>query len=202
MQQRNMMRRANADTYDPKQRIVGGITLFIIMLLIYSSLKLVLGFASVPKGYVLEPAKQDEELDSITVASASTSTANKKTNQVRASVTNKRLPASFVFLDLDGNAMQPENYQNIFNSPSDLYAANGGETKWYIQAAAFRSEERAQSFAQQIQDKNIAPEVYIIPMGKWFLVRLAPETDRNIVKQQSRQFRRSLHVRPAIKKIN
>ncbi|WP_069469832.1 SPOR domain-containing protein [Candidatus Marithrix sp. Canyon 246] len=201
MQQRNMMRRANADTYDPKQRLVGGITLFIIMLLIYSSLKLVLGFASVPKGYVLEPAKQDEELDSITVAT-STSTATKKINQVRASVTNKRLPASFVFLDLDGNAMQPENFQNVFNSPSELYADNDGETKWYIQAAAFRSEERAQSFAQQIQDKNIAPEVYIIPMGKWFLVRLAPETDRNIVKQQSRELRRSLHVKPAIKKIN
>ncbi len=196
-----MMRRANADTYDPKQRLVGGITLFIIMLLIYSSLKLVLGFASVPKGYVLEPAKQDEELDSITVAT-STSTATKKINQVRASVTNKRLPASFVFLDLDGNAMQPENFQNVFNSPSELYADNDGETKWYIQAAAFRSEERAQSFAQQIQDKNIAPEVYIIPMGKWFLVRLAPETDRNIVKQQSRELRRSLHVKPAIKKIN
>jgi len=196
-----MMRRVNADTYDPKQRIVGGITLFIIMLLIYSSLKLVLGFASVPKGYVLEPAKQDEELDSITVAT-STSTANKKTNQVRASVTNKRLPASFVFLDLDGNAMQPENFQNIFNSPSELYADTGGETKWYIQAAAFKSEERAQSFAQQIQDKNIAPEVYIIPTSKWFLVRLAPETDRNIVKQQSRELRRSLHVKPAIKKIN
>jgi cell division septation protein DedD len=201
MQQRNMMRRANADTYDPKQRIVGGITLFIIMLLIYSSLKLVLGFASVPKGYVLEPAKQDEELDSITVVST-TSTANKKTNQVRANVTNKRLPASFVFLDLDGNAMQPENYQNVFDSPSDLYAANGDETKWYIQAAAFRSEERAQSFAQQIQDKNIAPEVYVIPTGKWFLVRLAPEADRNIVKQQSSNLRRFLHVKPAIKKIN
>lgn len=196
-----MMRRANADTYDPKQRLVGGITLFIIMLLIYSSLKLVLGFASVPKGYVLEPAKQDEELDSIKLAST-TSAANKKTNQVRASVTNKRLPANFVFLDLDGNAMQPENYQNVFNSPSDLYAENGGETKWYIQAAAFRSEERAQSFAQQIQDKNIAPEVYIIPTGKWFLVRLAPENDRNIVKQQSRNLRKSLHVRPAIKKLN
>lgn len=195
-----MMRRANVDTYDPKQRIVGGITLFVIMLLIYSSLKLVLGFSSVPKGYVLEPAKQDEELDSITVAS--TSTANKKSNQVRASVTHKRLPASFVFLDLDGNPMQPENYQNAFNSPSDLYTADGGETKWYIQAAAFRSEERAQSFAQQIQDKNIAPEVYIIPIGKWFLVRLAPESDRNIVKQQSLQLRRSLHVKPAIKKIN
>ncbi len=200
MQQRNMVRRANADTYDPKQRIVGGITLFLIMLLIYSTLKLVLGLASVPKGYVLEPAKQDEELDSITLAS--TSTTNNKIHQVRTSVTHKRLPASFVFLDLDGNAMQPENYQNVFNSPSDLYTANGGETKWYIQAAAFRSEERAQSFAQQIQDKNIAPEVYIIPIGKWFVVRLAPEIDRNIVKQQARELRRSLHVRPAIKKIN
>jgi cell division protein FtsN len=199
MHTRNI-RRANVDTYDPKQRVVGGIVLFLIMLLIYSTLKIVLGFSSAPKGYVLEPAKQDEELDSTTTAS--TGTNNNRTNQTVSSLTNKRLPTGFVFLDLDGNALQPETYQNVFNSPSDLYASTGGEEKWYVQAASFQSEERAQSFAQQIQDKNIAPEVYVVPNGRWFAVRLAPENDRNVAKQQYYKLRRSLHVKPAIKKIN
>lgn len=201
-------RRSVAEAYDPKQRIVGGVVLFLLMLLIYSILKLVLGFSTVPEDeYRLQPAMQDEKLPSMVAAyeSRTPKLPNTPTNQrtkrkIQAPAAN--LPKEFVFLDLDGSPMQPDNYEDVFKSPQEVYSSTEGEKKWYVQAASFKSEVNAQDLAQKIKDKNIASEVHIIESSNgWYAVRLAPETDVELTKEQKKQLRRLLHLRAVIKKI-
>ncbi len=181
-------------TYDPKQRFIGGIVLFLIMLLIYSTLKIVLGFSGAPKEFKISAPLEIEKI----AAQEGSETAMPRKTSSRDSRNPVRLPSGFVFLDLDGNPMQPEVYQEEpLVDPFDMV----GEEKWYVQAASFRDRDKAEEFAQQIKNNNIASQVYVTLKGKWYAVRLSPENERRIAKQQVRQLRR-LGTKGIIKKLN
>ncbi|HDN27156.1 MAG TPA: SPOR domain-containing protein [Thioploca sp.] len=184
-------RRTVTDSYDPKQRIVGGVVLFLLMLFIYSVLKLVLGF-SVPEKFEIDSALNFENFnrDGGSLIDAA------QTSQL----VPRQLPEGFVFLDLKGNPMQPEPPSVDFNLGNDPFAPDG-EDKWYVQAASFKTEERAQRLVQKIKTKHIAKEVHVIPSGSWYAVRLPPQSDRNRVQQQYRQLHSLLRLQGQIKKI-
>ncbi len=193
------IRRTVTEPYDPKQRIVGGVVLFLLVLLIYSILKLLLGFSSVPEGeYVLSAPLKDElpseaaPPDNQTQTPQLLPTANN--TPAPRKTTYHRLPQEFVFLDLNGDPMQPEN--NLM----DPFAQPG---KWYVQAASFKSETGAQRLAQKIKAKNIASEAHVVRTSNgWYAVRLPPQTDHGMAKQQYRKLRRLLYLEPVIRKIN
>jgi hypothetical protein len=93
-------RRISPETYDPKQRVVGGIVLFLIMLLIYSLLKLLLGVSSASDAaYALREALPDE------VLSGQGMTGSPALTTGAAQQNTKALPSGFVFLDVDGKPM-------------------------------------------------------------------------------------------------
>jgi hypothetical protein len=197
------IRRSATEAYDPKQRIVGGVVLFLLVLLIYSILKLLLGFSSVPEGeYVLSAPLKDEELPSEAAAQPDTQTqtpqflptAANNTPAPKKTTTYPHLPQEFVFLNLNGDPMQPENRLR------EPFAQAG---KWYVQAASFKSETGAQRLAQKIRAKNIASETHIIRTSNgWYAVRLSPQNDHGMAKQQYRKLRRLLYLEPVIRKIN
>jgi cell division protein FtsN len=188
------LRRTITITYDPKQRFIGGIVLFLIMLLIYSTLKIVLGFSGAPKEFKISAPLEIEKI----AAQEGSETAMPRKTSSRDSRNPVRLPSGFVFLDLDGNPMQPEVYQEeSLVDPFEIV----GEKKWYVQAASFRDRDKAEEFAQQIKNNNIASQVYVTLKGKWYAVRLSPENERRIAQQQVRQLRR-LGTKAIIKKLN
>jgi cell division protein FtsN len=188
------IRRTMTITYDPKQRFIGGIVLFLIMLLIYSTLKIVLGFSGAPKEFKISAPLEIEKI----AAQEGAETAMSRNTSSRNSRNPVRLPSGFVFLDLDGKPMQPEVYQEEpLVDPFEVV----GEERWYVQAASFRDKDKAEGLAQKIKNKNIASQVYVTLKGEWYAVRLSPESERRIAKQQVRQLRR-LHTKGIIKKLN
>lgn len=195
-------RRSVTESYDPKQRIVGGLMLFLLVLLIYSILKLVLGFSSASEGeYILSAPLKDEELPSEVAQSGNKTQPSTASASVTASSqkASHNLPQGFVFLDLKGNPMQPE--QRTFVDNTDPFTQTG-EDQWYVQAASFRTETGAQSLARKIKAKNIADQVHIIQSSNgWYAVRLSPQNEHGEVKQQYRKLRR-LYLKPIIRKVN
>jgi cell division protein FtsN len=164
------------------------------MLLIYSTLKIVLGFSGAPKEFKISAPLEIEKI----AAQEGSETAMPRKTSSRDSRNPVRLPSGFVFLDLDGNPMQPEVYQEeSLVDPFEIV----GEKKWYVQAASFRDRDKAEEFAQQIKNNNIASQVYVTLKGKWYAVRLSPENERRIAQQQVRQLRR-LGTKAIIKKLN
>ncbi len=196
------IRRANTESYDPKQRFVGGVMLVLIMLFIYSTLKIVLGFSSTPN-FEIGEALQSES----TVVEGSDEATLYNVTNVQSPQTPKvyhRLPTGFVFLSLSGKTMQPDNVAELDDESipaNDLYTKTYNDGKWYVQAASFRSKSDAQNLAEQIQTKNIASKAYIVLRNGWYAVRLSPQDERGLAKQQDRQLRRKLHLKPMIKKI-
>jgi hypothetical protein len=190
------IRRTITITYHPKQRFIGGIVLFLIMLLIYSTLKIVLGFSGAPKEFKISAPLEIEKIAAI----EGSETATSRNASSRDSRNPVRLPSGFVFLDLDGNPMQPEVYQEE-ESLADPFEMVG-EEKWYVQAASFRDRDKAEELAQQIKNNNIASMVYVILKGKWYAVRLSPENERSIARRQVRQLRRLNNTKGIIKKLN
>lgn len=189
------IRRTITIAYDPKQRVVGGVVLFLIMLLVYSTLKIVLGFSGAPKEFKISAPLEIEKIATLE-GSANVISHNTSSQDSQTSV---RLPSGFVFLDLDGNPMQPEEYQE--ETPSIDPFEIVGEDKWYVQAASFRDKDKAEEFAQRIKNNNIASKVYVTLKGEWYAVRLSPESERRIAKQQVRRLRR-LGTKGIIKKLN
>ncbi|RKZ37462.1 MAG: hypothetical protein DRQ49_12550 [Gammaproteobacteria bacterium] len=201
MPQYNIRRTATTESYEPKQRIVGGVVLFLIMLLIYSSLKLVLGFSSAPTKFEIDAPLDIERIVTVEEQGSPISIAPMtSTTPVQLSQNQyQRLPGGFVFLDLNGKPMEPEVYQE----PPQGNPFDTNEEKWYVQAASFRDQEKAQIFVQKIKDKNIASQAYIIPSKNgWYGIRLPPQSDRDSARQQNQQLRRLLGARGMIKKLN
>lgn len=200
------IRRASTESYDPKQRFVGGVMLVFIMLLIYSTLKIVLGFSSAPD-FEIGDALQSEALQSQTIVEGFDGDAIQNITNIDSPENKKlshRLPKEFVFLSLNGKAMQPDKLAELKDEsiPSnDLYTKTYSEGKWYVQAASFKNKSDAEDLAQKIQDKNIASKAYIVLRSGWYAVRLPPQEERGLAKQQDRQLRRKLSLKPMIKKI-
>ena len=198
---RNVRRHYNvtAEQYDPKQRIVGGIVLFLMMLLIYGILKILLGL-SAPDKFAIDKAL---EFESFNIVGSTDIPNNSITNISQLSPKiSAIIPRKFIFLDLSGKAMQPEDTTSMTSvaASGDVYAPIG-EDRWYVQVASFKNKSRAQRLADQIKSKNIASEVHIITTGNWFAVRLPPQTERSTAQQQKNQLRRALSVKPKINKI-
>ena len=198
---RNVRRHYNvtAEQYDPKQRIVGSIVLFLMMLLIYGILKILLGL-SAPDKFAIDKAL---EFESFNIVGSTDIPNNSITNTSQLSPKiSAIIPRKFIFLDLSGKAMQPEDTTSMTSvaASGDIYAPIG-EDRWYVQVASFKNKSRAQRLADQIKSKNIASEVHIITTGNWFAVRLPPQTERSVAQQQKNQLRRALSVRPKINKI-
>ncbi len=209
---------ATMESYDPKQRLVGGIVLFLIILLIYSILKLVLGISSASADKFGLNTPIGEEISALEAAENNTVSGSNPNSPPITTTTARRpsrilLPQSFVFLDLSGNPLQKETYQSVAlnNNPAtsnvnvstpDQYAAVEEGKSWFVQVASFREEDRAQKLAQQIKDKEIVTDVNIVKSSSgWFMVRLPPETDRNTVEQQRKQLNSALRLRAEVRKL-
>jgi cell division septation protein DedD len=209
-------RRTATEIYEPKQRITGGIVLFLIMLLIYSILKIVLGFSSAPENFRIAAPLDIERINIIEapltpIPSSNTIATPKQTPKQATTIipsqppqVEYRLPSKFVFLDLNTNPMQQEFYQE---EEKPVEPKQEGEKKWYVQAATFKTEEQAENLVQQIKDKNIASEAEIVLSTnkngtKWYIVRLPPQSDHGEAREQNKQLRRRLRIRGAIRKLN
>ncbi len=192
-----------AEQYDPKQRVVGGIVLFLMMLLIYVILKMLLGI-SAPDKFAIDKALEFENFS--IVSSKNVLNDADYTNVIETSKLSQKIsaiiPRKFVFLDLSGKSIQPEdtNKMTSFASSDNIYAPTG-EDRWYVQVASFKDRSRAQRLVDKIKEKNIATEVHIIATGNWLAVRLSPKNERSIAQQQKNKLRRVLGVRPTINKI-
>jgi cell division septation protein DedD len=199
----NIRRNATeAHHYDPKQRLVGGIVLVLIMLLIYSILKLLLGYAPSAGKYSLHDPLPDEiTAEEVRIANNNrtmaaivppTSSTPPAANNPAAQVTSRAapveksnvlLPVGFVFLDINGKPMQhevnplPDSVPSTpakSETPVEEAPPSDGK-KWAIQVASFNDDKRAQAFVQKLKDKEISAEV--LKSGKQYSVRLTPVLD-------------------------
>jgi hypothetical protein len=197
------IRRPITEHYDPKQRIVGGIVLFLLMLLIYSLLKLVLGFSYVPEGRFEIGAPLTAEILNSSSGTAQTPTLPSTDGTMASAPKHYPLPSGFVFLDLQGNPMEKEVYQTTKSAEStEIYTASG-EERWYVQAASFRDEDLAQRLVQKIKDNHIADDAHIIQSSNgWYAVRLPPQSEQQMVRQQYQQLRDVLRINGMIKKLD
>lgn len=181
-------RRPLNEQYDPKQRIIGGIVLFLLVLLIYSTLKLVFGISGGSEGAYRLPEPLPSEVSS---SEAKNSTRPNAQAGVRQTVL---LPKEFVFLDLNGNPMQRETF--VQDTAVDEMPP-AGTKKWYVQVASFKDEERAQTLAQKIKDKKIATDVNIEKNNDLFIVRLPDQDNADAAKQQKALLSKKLNIRSA-----
>lgn len=211
------------EPYDPKQRLVGAVVLFLIILFIYGILKLLLGMSD--GIFVLPPEPK-------------TLIINEKWTKDQSASRTYSLPQQFVFLDLNASPLQEEFYEadeaeeeriteepnnaelevaeerkvkaenasliTVTNSPElNICAINTGEKQWYLQAASFKTEQRAQHLAQKIKDVKLAPEGCLIKSSNgWYAVHLPPETDPRIVQYQYKLLYQLLHLKGLIRKID
>lgn len=199
MMSRNTRRMVSEPTH-PKQRLIGGVVLTLIILLIYSILKFLAGLSTPPEGeYRLRAEAQRMQNSSINndIDSASTLSA-----EIAA-----RLPKDFVFLDIKGNPLQ-EEVTTATAAPSEvedassLYVSEGnGEQQWFVQAASFKTEDRANALADKIKARQISDTVHVLKKGDWYVVRLPPQANRRTVEQQNRQLRNLLGTRGVVRKI-
>jgi len=188
-------RRTASEQYDPKQRIVGGIVLFLIMLLIYIILKLLLGMSTMPDGsYKLPEPLPAEVMKEISGKNSST-IESPLTKQVS-------LPLKFVFLDIHGNPMQKESYEKSNDDEEEIddaeaYVAEGDKT-WFVQAASFRERSRAVNLVEKLKVHQL--ESTIIRKGRWYAVQLLP-TSQAQAEKQLEKLRSDLDIKGMLKEI-
>ncbi len=216
------------EPYDPKQRLVGAVVLFIIILIIYAILKLLQGMDD---GKFVIPSKPETE----------TITEIKQTGDYN-------LPQKFVFLNLNGNPLQQDSYEaeeipekikvnkennveeelevseetELKEDKSSLIAVtksleaeaeaeeeidickiNLEKKQWYVQVASFKLEKNAQNLVEKIKKTKLVPKGCIIfTSNGWYAVHLPPETDYSIVQSQLKRLYKLLHLKGLIRKID
>jgi cell division septation protein DedD len=208
------------DFYDPKQRIVGGIVLFLLMLLVYFMLKLLLGVSATGADYRMRAPLPDETAARAESAEASgeqpttaTAGANPRTpaaaERDQAAQTVSALIASgFVFLDLNGKPMsggaQLPASGAAAEDPASAAAADK-DKRWAVQAASFRQKERAEKFAKQLKDKGmeaVVTKTVNKNNEEWFVVRLPTQPTRRAADQQLTQLRQKTGKKGIIVPVN
>jgi len=179
-------RNLSPEFFDFKQRIVGGIVLFLIMMLLYYLLKAILGIQSTGADVIHLAPLPDEILIGQTQPTMTTNT-----EQTAA----RRLPAylltnQFVFLDLDGNPLRADNSaDNALLEDIGEEAESSDEDKWYVQVASFREVERARIMVDKIKQRaNLdALIVEVLVRGRtWYAVRLPAQANKRTAEQQQR----------------
>jgi len=202
------IRRSLTESYDPKQRIVGGIVLFLLMLFLYLVLKIILGISSslhdgdyIIREQIFEEATStnipQEAIDEQTTETPSVINGSSSLPPRKPS---RPLPSGFVFLDIKGNPMQKEIFQTTEDNPKKVDTAPIEGTHWVVQAGSFLAEDRAQVLVNQLKNKGVDSE--IVKISKWFTVRLLPQRDRRDAEQQLRQLRQVNKIKGLIKKID
>jgi hypothetical protein len=182
-----------SESYDPKQRAIGGVVLTLIMLLIYFFLQALVTL-SIPTGvvrspdggYVLDIIKDDEKTKEVI-------------EDANGDVYIPELPSSmsqFVFLDIDGTPFGADNKEssdeNLVSTPPIL------GTYWIVQAASFKEYSRAENFVTELENGGVNAEIKKI--GSWYTVRTVPqrtEAEAENMKQELRKF----GIKGLIKKI-
>lgn len=184
--------RRTLDHYDPKQRLVGGIVLCLIIVLIYFILKVLISFSAVHDGrYKLASAKEDEVLK----AAASSATPEPTTHRVVGmdgvnTMTNlpkplRPLPLNFTFLDLDGNPMGKEQLA-IEEEQASAAKAKAAEIGWVVHTAAFKTEESAKQIVDKLKEKGF--ESTVTKTGNKFVVHLnAIQPDKAAAQKYTKQ---------------
>jgi len=205
-------RRIVNEAYDPRQRIVGGIVLFLIVLLVYLILKLFINFVAVSDNTTLQEilqARRATVMQTSTATDAGATEASDATASAQAITPNRALPVGFVFLDLNGEPVDREQRQpsvTQVGSASDNFADVSSSGEWYVQVASFREESRAQRLVEQIRDKGVSPTAFItateIQGREWYVVQLPPQATRQAAMQQRRLVNNTLSVQSIVKQIN
>lgn len=197
-------RRLMTETYDPKQRLVGGIVLFLIVLFIYSILKLLLGISSAVGGKFEIGEELREEPREVTETTTTASPGEPNHSGSSHSINRVlRLPKTFVFLNINGEPLQKESWQAVTSNGKEISAKSDEDKNWYVQAASFRDEERANQLAQKIKDKNIVPATVVVKSGNgWYSVRLPPQADRDVAEKQRKQLNSQLRLKAEVKKVD
>ncbi len=173
------IRISSAEHYDPKQRFVGGIVLFVLMLLLYAILKAVLGISSTGAAYAL-PARLPDEMPAAQGNSHALPNNGLRQNEPPYPMFDK-----FVFLGLDGRPME---------SPDFLYKkVNVGakDGKWYVQVASFRQRARADNQAAMLAANGLRAGVSkaVVNGRKWYVVKLASQPTRKAAKEQQKRLK-------------
>jgi hypothetical protein len=191
MMMRPSRRTLPADSYDPKQRLVGGIVLFLLMMLLYYLLKAVLGISTTGADYALSEALPDElnrpQLGQMILNTKHPTTTADDKQQPLAKITQ------FEFLGLNGQPVDSKTVQE--NAPLDDWDLYQG--RWYVQAASFKEKNRADIFVEQLAGVRLKGK--IIQSGSYYIVRLEPQNSREEVKQQLDILRSKLRVKGIIK---
>jgi len=187
--------RASIEPYDPKQRLVGGIVLFLLMMLLYYLLKAVLGISSSGVDYALSQALPNEinrpQLGQIILNAGNDNFDDTMNPEVRERYKNI---TQFEFLGLNGEPLDHKTKQQTTSlNKWDL----DGSFKWEVQAASFKDKERAEVFMRQL--KRIRLKSRMIKSGRYYIIRLEPQKTRNEAKQQVQLLRSKLRVRGIIK---
>ncbi|MDM8546441.1 SPOR domain-containing protein [Candidatus Venteria ishoeyi] len=182
--------------YDPKQRITGGMVLFVLMLLIYVIIKSLLGISSTGAEYALREPLPDE------MGTIRGMQADLETQPSPYPIIN-----NFVFLDLQGQPIDEEggnsfgDFSEAMPETTDFDGSDGKE--WYVQAASFRDKNKARNLVKKLKTKEL-PAVVVKTTGKkgiWYVVRLLPQETKSQAKQQLRRLKQQARLKGMIKKI-
>ncbi len=189
---------SSLEPYDPKARAVGGIVLFLLMLLLYAVLKALLGISSTGAAYALRAPLPDEIKSMVAVIADTPSTPDNANTKAKYQIINK-----FVFLDLTGKPMEDGagtiELSGLTTTDTDTEtdttaaagdaAFDGADGKeWYVQVASFKEESRAQELQGKLKKDNF--EAKILKVGDWYAVRLLPHETKEQANQQLRTLRK------------
>ena len=164
--------------YDPFQRAVGGIVLFLLMMLLYLILKAILGISATGREAALIAPRPDEvRSEAMVPATGQTPQAAKpKPEKLKYPMLDK-----FVFLDLKAEIMDGDavpKLREIEAADADLDELDGSN-RWIVQAASFRSRARAENLVKMLAEKDMQSSITekYIKGRNWNVVSLAPQKD-------------------------
>jgi hypothetical protein len=205
-------RRLLNENSNPLQRLVGGFVLFLIILMIYSFLKLVVIILGAdPENYFpAEPNEQMSYSSNLTAESNSPTSAQHSGSNINPdnsviarnvpgssdsySVIPKGIPKAFVFLDISGNPTEKDSFENVPKGTE-----KSSEEQWFVQFGNFRNEASAQRFLDKLKTKDVNAEV--AKMGNRYIVRTPPNTDNAAVEEQLKKLRTVTNTKMMLKKI-
>jgi hypothetical protein len=180
-------------SYDPKQRLVGGIVLAILMLLLYVMLKALLGISSSGAAAALRtpfPSGIEREFAQSGIpAEGDTPQSARKEVKLKYPLIEK-----FVFLDQNAKPMGKDSVNLGFASGPDTDSgadtedsAPGQKGNFIVQVASFKENSRAAKLVETLKSSGM--EASIGKSGNWYVVKLDPESDRRIAEQHLRTLR-------------
>jgi len=194
------IRHSPSEIYDPKQRAVGAVVLFLLMILLYVLLKALLGISG-GTAYALRAPLPDEIKSTVQPTTDSNDIATKF---------KYPLINHFVFLDLNGKpmssnsettaeTMDDEDDEETTNKNKNNKTAKNTDKKWYVQVASGKDKQRAEKLANELTDKKLPAEV--IKSGDWYRIQLKPQETEEAAKQQLKQLKKEKGLKGQVRKL-